>query len=397
MKVLLHENIHKVAKEKLEEYGFEVDLLEYSPKKEYMKELFLKYDIIGIRSKTKLTKDIIQESSHLLAIGCFCIGTNQVDLEAAKEAGIAVFNAPHSNTRSVAELVIAEMICLARQLGDRSSLAHQGKWLKSAVGSNEIRGKVLGIVGYGHIGSQVSVLAEAFGLSVIFYDITKKLSLGNAHQVESLEELFKLSDFVTLHVPETPETKNMITARELSQMKKGAHFINASRGSVVVIDDLVSSLKSGHIGGAAIDVFPKEPASNNETFSSPLQGVENVILTPHIGGSTEEAQFAIGQEVADSLYRFSKYGSTEGSVNLPNINAPIRNNAKRMTNIHINKPGVLGEINSIISASGANIEGQYLGTDDKIGYLIVDVQADMVGDLTAEIKKLDRCILTRQL
>ena len=207
MKVLLLENIHKVAKEKLEEYGFEVDLLEYSPKKEDMKELFLKYDIIGIRSKTKLTKDIIQESSHLLAIGCFCIGTNQVDLEAAKEAGIAVFNAPHSNTRSVAELVIAEMICLARQLGDRSSLAHQGKWLKSAVGSNEIRGKVLGIVGYGHIGSQVSVLAEAFGLSVIFYDITKKLSLGNAHQVESLEELFKLSDFVTLHVPETPETK----------------------------------------------------------------------------------------------------------------------------------------------------------------------------------------------
>ena len=395
MRILLLESIHNIALERLKSLGHEVELLDYSPEPKDMKELFSKYDVLGIRSKTKLTKEILSESSHLVAIGCFCIGTNQVDLEAAKECGIAVFNAPHSNTRSVAELVLAEMVVLARQLGDRNTMAHKGQWVKSAKGANEIRNKTLGIVGYGHIGSQVSVLAEAFGLNVIFYDVTKKLSLGNATQKETLEELLQEADFVTLHVPETTETQNMITKIELNQMKKGSYLINASRGTVVVIEDLVSALKSEHLAGAAIDVFPFEPASNKEEFTSPLQGLANTFLTPHIGGSTEEAQFNIGVEVAESLHKFIKTGTTEGSVNLPNINAPAKANTKRITNIHVNKPGVLGEINSIISASGANIEGQYLGTDENVGYLIVDVQADQVEGLASEIKQLERCLLTR--
>ena len=302
MRILLLESIHNIALERLKSLGHEVELLDYSPEPKDMKELFSKYDVLGIRSKTKLTKEILSESSHLVAIGCFCIGTNQVDLEAAKECGIAVFNAPHSNTRSVAELVLAEMVVLARQLGDRNTMAHKGQWVKSAKGANEIRNKTLGIVGYGHIGSQVSVLAEAFGLNVIFYDVTKKLSLGNATQKETLEELLQEADFVTLHVPETTETQNMITKIELNQMKKGSYLINASRGTVVVIEDLVSALKSEHLAGAAIDVFPFEPASNKEEFTSPLQGLANTFLTPHIGGSTEEAQFNIGVEVAESLH-----------------------------------------------------------------------------------------------
>lgn len=395
MKILLLENIHPIAKKRLEEEGFEVDLLSYSPGPKDMPNLFSKYDAVGIRSKTKITKDIIEESKSLLCIGCFCIGTNQVDLIEAKKSGVPVFNAPHSNTRSVAELVIAEMVALARQLGDRNTLAHKGTWLKSAKGSNEIRGKVLGIIGYGHIGSQVSILAESFGLKVQFYDITKKLSLGNAKAVESLDELLKTSDFVTLHVPETPETKDMISKEELSKMKPGSYLINASRGSVVVIEDLVEGLKSGHIAGCAVDVFPKEPASNKEEFTSPLQGLENVILTPHIGGSTEEAQLSIGMEVAESLIKFLKAGSSSGSVNFPNVDLSLKDGNHRIINIHKNQPGVLGEINGIISTGGANIEGQYLATDSDIGYLVIDVHADHVENLSTQIKALDRCIRTR--
>jgi D-3-phosphoglycerate dehydrogenase len=395
MKVLLLENIHPTAKEKLENEGFEVELLSYSPPPEQMPELFSKYDIIGIRSKTKLTKEILEQCSHLLAIGCFCIGTNQVDLEMAKKLGIAVFNAPHSNTRSVAELVIAEMVILARQLGDRNNLAHKGTWLKSAKGANEIRGKKLGIVGYGHIGSQVSVLAESFGLQVYFFDVTKKLPLGNAIALNSLEELLETCDFVTLHVPETAETKNMIGKKELNLMQKGSYLINASRGTVVVIEDLVEKLKQNHLGGCAIDVFPTEPASNEESFKSTLQELKNVFLTPHIGGSTEEAQFSIGNEVSESLSQFIKVGTTAGSVNFPQVDISFKPTKHRIVNIHKNVPGVLGKINGMISTQGANIEAQYLATDEQIGYLIIDVDGEHVDALSSEIKSLDQSILTR--
>ena len=397
MKVLLLENIHPVAKEKLESAGFEVDLLTHSPEPSEMDDLFSNYEVLGIRSKTKLTAEILNRNKHLKAIGCFCIGTNQVDLQAAKKIALSVFNAPHSNTRSVAELVIAEMVMLARQLGDRNTDAHQGRWNKSAKGANEIRGKKLGIIGYGHIGSQVSVLAESFGLDVSFYDTTKKLPLGNATAVESIEELLATSDFVTLHVPETSETQNMISSKELTLMKKGSYLINASRGTVVVIKDLVEALKSKHLGGAAVDVFPTEPASNKEEFYSALQNLEDVILTPHIGGSTEEAQHSIGLEVSESLIRYIKSGSTAGSVNLPNVEAAPRDKMYRIVNIHKNVPGVLGKINGHISSTGANIEAQYLATDEEIGYLIIDVGGENLDQLSDEINNLDENILTRVL
>ena len=395
MKILLLENIHPLAKEKLETRGFEVDLLTYSPEKPELIKLLKKYQVVGIRSKTKMTKEVLMESKQLLAIGCFCIGTNQVDLETAKELGICVFNAPHSNTRSVAELVIAEVIALSRQLCDRSMWAHSGKWEKSATGSNEIRGKTIGIVGYGHIGSQVSVLAEAVGLNVIFYDIVKKLPLGNATAVDSLEELLSNADFVTLHVPELESTRDMISSKELSMMRDKSYLINASRGSVVVIDDLVKSLKESHISGCAIDVFPSEPASNKESFSSELQGLNNVILTPHIGGSTEEAQVSIGGEVSESITRFIESASSLGSVNLPNVDLAQKANTKRMVNIHKNEPGILSEINNIISTAGINIVGQSLSTDETVGYLVMDVHNDDIDELSVNIGGLSRSIVTR--
>lgn len=394
-KVLLLENIHPTAKANLESDGHEVTLLSYAPDAQELITLLKDYDAVGIRSKTKMTKEVIQESKHLLSIGCFCIGTNQVDLEAANAVGIPVFNAPHSNTRSVAELVISEVIALSRQVGDKSMKAHKGVWDKSAVGANEIRGKNLGIIGYGHIGSQVSILAEAMGLNVHYYDITKRLPLGNATQCSTLEELMGLSDYVTLHVPGTPQTKNMITKKELSWMKKGSYLINASRGNVVVIDDLVNALKEGIVAGCAVDVFPEEPASNNDKFSSPLQGLANVILTPHIGGSTEEAQFNIGGEVSESLNKFLRLGITVGAVNFPEVEAFAKDNSSRLINVHRNEPGVLGKINNIISESGVNIAGQYLSTDETIGYLIVDVNSDQVDELRDKIKELERSIKTR--
>ena len=296
MRILLTENIHEIAKKSLSEEGFKVDLLAHAPTEDEYIKILKNYDVLGIRSKSIVTENILKNNPHLLTIGAFCIGTNQINLKKANKLGIAVFNAPHSNTRSVAELVLAEMIALSRQLGDRNTLAHQGEWMKSAEGSKEVRGKTLGIVGYGHIGSQVSILAEAFGLKVLFYDVIKKLPLGNAKSFTSLDDLLKKSDFVSLHVPETPSTSFMITEKQLSLMKKGSFLINASRGSVVNINDLVQALKSNHIAGCALDVFPHEPASNEEKFKTPLQGLKNVILTPHIGGSTEEAQYAIGLE-----------------------------------------------------------------------------------------------------
>lgn len=395
LKILLVENIHPVAKERLEAEGFQVDLISYAPAEDELVKLLPQYDAVGIRSKTEITKKVLDSVKNITTVGCFCIGTNQVDLVSAKSHGVAVFNAPHSNTRSVAELVIAEMIALSRQLGDRNTKAHQGEWIKSAEGSKEVRGKTLGIVGYGHIGSQVSVLAEAMGLKVIFYDVVKKLPLGNARMAFSLEELLTESDFVTLHVPEIPETMNMISEKELAQMKRGSYLINASRGTVVVIEDLAQAIKSKHIAGCAVDVFPVEPASNKEKFVSPLQGLSNVILTPHIGGSTEEAQKAIGLEVAESFRRFLKIGSTSGAVNFPNVDLPIKQGTSRILNVHKNEPGVLGEINGIISKAGANIEGQYLSTDEKIGYLVMDVHSSQVDQLAVDISKLGRSIRTR--
>lgn len=393
--ILLVENIHAVAVEFLESEGYKVDLLSYAPSEEELIRLIPDYCALGIRSKTEITSTVLKHMQNTLSIGCFCIGTNQVDLGAARSHGVAVFNAPHSNTRSVAELVIAEMIALSRQLGDRNTKAHRGEWMKSAEGSREVRGKVLGIIGYGHIGSQVSILAESMGLQVLFYDTVKKLPLGNAKSVATLNELLNASDFVTLHVPEAPENKNMISARELSEMKKGSYLINASRGTVVVIEDLAEALKSKHIAGCAVDVFPVEPASNKEEFSSPLQGLPNVILTPHIGGSTEEAQRAIGIEVAESFRRFLKNGSSSGAVNFPNVDLPVKKGTSRILNVHRNEPGVLGEINSIISKAGANIEGQYLSTDDEIGYMVMDVHYLHADQLAGDIEKLQRSIRTR--
>lgn len=395
LNILLVENIHPVAKEKLEEEGFKVDLISYAPSEEELLKTLPKYQVLGIRSKTELTAKVLENNPHLFAVGAFCIGTNQIDLKAARKEGIPVFNAPHSNTRSVAELVIAEMIALSRQLGDRNTLAHKGEWMKSAEGSREVRGKTLGIVGYGHIGSQVSILAEDLGMKVVFYDVIKKLPLGNAQAKSSLDDLLKVSDFVSLHVPETPHTKDMITKTQLSRMKKGAYLINASRGTVVVIEDLVEAIKAKQVGGCAIDVFPEEPASNKEKFLSPLQGLSNVILTPHIGGSTEEAQYAIGIEVAESFRRYLKIGSSSGAVNFPNVDLPVKQGTSRILNVHRNEPGVLGEINGIISREGANIEAQYLSTDDKIGYMVMDLSSPRAQQMADDIQKLSRSIRTR--
>ncbi len=393
--ILLVENIHPIAKDMLEGHGYHVDLITHAPTEDELIKLIPHYSALGIRSKTEITSKILEYSDNLLTIGAFCIGTNQIDLVSARKKGIAVFNAPHSNTRSVAELVIAEMIALSRQLGDRNNKAHKGEWVKSAEGSKEVRGKILGIVGYGHIGSQVSILAESMGLQVIFYDAVKKLPLGNAKAMTSLDELLTQADFVTLHVPEIPETMNMIGPKEFAIMKKGSYLINASRGTVVVIEALVEALKSKHIAGCAIDVFPVEPASNKESFVSPLQGLNNVILTPHIGGSTEEAQKAIGVEVAESFRRYLKIGSSSGAVNFPNVDLPLKKGTSRILNVHRNEPGVLGEINTIISKAGANIEGQFLSTDNEIGYLVMDVHSDHASNLSDEIAKLKRSIRTR--
>lgn len=392
---LLLENIHPGATLRLEEAHFQVK----NDKAAWSDEALLKgldgVTALGIRSKTHISKKVLNSAKSLQVIGAFCIGTNQIDLEAANRRGIPVFNAPYSNTRSVAELVLAELVILSRQLGDRSMAAHQGGWIKSAAGSREVRGKTLGIVGYGHIGSQVSVLAEAMGLRVIFYDILKKLPLGNARSMRNLGEVLRESDFVTLHVPETPLTKNLIGESELKSMKKGSHLINASRGTVVDIPALAKAIKAGHIAGAAVDVFPEEPESNDQKFKSELQGVANVILTPHIGGSTEEAQEAIGQEVSHSLIRFLRQGTTTGAVNFPQVEVPPLIEGVRLVNVHKNVPGVLGEINGLVSEKGANIKAQYLSTDAHIGYLVMDLEVAQADDLAKRIDALDTTIQTR--
>lgn len=395
--VLLLENIHPAAIEIFESMDCEVKSLKSALSEDELSHSLKGVDILGIRSKTQVSEKTLRENPQLRSIGCFCIGTNQVDLTRANSFGIPVFNAPFSNTRSVAEMVLAEIIVLARQLGDRSHEVHQGEWKKVSQQCFEVRGKTLGIVGYGHIGSQVSLLAEALGMQVKFYDIATKLALGNARSCKSLEELLMSSHFVTLHVPETPQTKEMIRATQLAYMPKGAYLINASRGTVVDVTALADALKSGHLAGAAIDVFPTEPESNLQKFDSPLRGLKNVILTPHIGGSTEEAQENIGREVAYSLTKFIGSGSTTGAVNFPQIELANPKNVRRILNVHKNVPGVLKNINRIVGDLGANISSQVLSTDPTIGYLAMDLQNDVSREVCEAVAKLPTSIRTHIL
>lgn len=394
IKILLLENIHPCAREALIDQGFQVDVEKSALSDNQLNLVLPKYQVLGIRSKTELSREVLAKNPHLLTIGAFCIGTNQIHLQEANKLGVPVFNAPYSNTRSVAELVLAEMIALSRQLGDANSAAHRGEWLKSAKGAHEVRGKTLGIVGYGHIGTQVSVLAEGLGLRVLYYDVVKKLPLGNARSKETLDQLLMESDFVSLHVPETPLTRNMIGQSQLQMMRKGSFLINASRGTVVDIPMLAQAMRSGHIAGAAVDVFPEEPQNNEQNFVSELQGIRNVLLTPHIGGSTEEAQEAIGREVSASLISYLKQGSTLGAVNFPNIAVPNKEAGSRLINVHRNVPGVLGTMNGIVSKAGANIRAQYLSTDQNIGYVVVDMELDNPQPVYDQIAKLTTSIKT---
>ena len=330
---------------------------------------------VGVRSRTQLTAEVLQHAQQLVAIGCFCIGTNQVDLKEAMRLGIPVFNAPFSNTRSVAELVLAQIIMLMRGIPEKNAILHRGGWVKSAADSFEVRGKTLGIIGYGHIGTQIGVLAEQLGMRVVFTDIEAKLPLGNAQATSSLEALLGAADVVTLHVPETPETAGMISAAQLSAMKLGSHLINASRGSVVDIDALADALARRHLHGAAIDVFPIEPQGNDSAFISPLSRFDNVILTPHIGGSTLEAQVNIGTEVAAKLIRYSSNGSTNSAVNFPEVALPGHAGRSRLLHIHRNVPGVMAQVNERLSAAGINIAAQYLSTNEDVGYVVIDVDS----------------------
>ncbi|HEY0862065.1 MAG TPA: phosphoglycerate dehydrogenase, partial [Pseudoxanthomonas sp.] len=377
IRVLLLEGVSQTAVETFRAAGYtQIEFHEKSLPEDELKRRIAEAHIVGIRSRTHLTDEVLAHARRLIAVGCFCIGTNQVDLDAAELAGIPVFNAPYSNTRSVAELVIAQAIMLMRGIPQKNAQCHRGGWSKSAAGSHEVRGKTLGIIGYGHIGTQVGVLAEALGMHVLFHDIETKLSLGNARPAIGLDDLLAQSDVVTLHVPETPATQGMFGAAQIAGMKPGAHLINASRGTVVDIDALADALKSGHVGGAAVDVFPVEPKGNAESFESPLRGLDNVILTPHVGGSTLEAQDNIGIEVAAKLVRYSDNGSTLSAVNFPEVTLPGHDGSRRILHIHRNVPGVLSQINDIFRDRGINIDGQFLRTDPKVGYVVIDVTAD---------------------
>jgi D-3-phosphoglycerate dehydrogenase len=397
IKVLLLENVHLSAQEIFAAEGFQVEALKTALPLDELKRKIADVHVLGIRSKTRVVAEALGAARRLLTLGCFCIGTNQVELGAANTQGIPVFNAPFSNTRSVAELILAEIISLARQLHDRSREVHVGKWRKVATRSYEVRGKTLGIVGYGHIGRQLGVLAEGLGMRVLFYDHIAKLPMGNNTAVPTLGQLLSGSDFVSLHVPETSQTKNMIGAAELTQMRPGSYLLNASRGTVVVIPALAESLKSGHLGGAAIDVYPEEPESNSDDFKSALQELPNVILTPHIGGSTSEAQAAIGREVATALTKFINSGATTGAVNFPNVELEQVRGTHRILNVHRNVPGVLRDINKIVSDFNANIQSQVLSTDPNIGYLIMDMDKDVSDGVHKAIANLETNIRTRIL
>ena len=398
IRILLLEGVHQSAVETLNSNGYtNVEYLKTSLSEEDLIEKVKDVHFIGIRSRTQITEAVVQAAEKLVAVGCFCIGTNQVDLKATQFKGIPVFNAPFSNTRSVAELVLGQLILLLRGVPSKNAKAHRGEWEKSAVGSYEARGKTLGIIGYGHIGTQLSILAEHLGMRVQFYDIEDKLVLGNSVQVKSLDTLLATSDVVSLHVPETLSTKDMIGKAELSKMKKGAILLNASRGTVVDIDALVEAMESEHLAGAAIDVFPVEPKSNTEEFESPLRQFDNVILTPHVGGSTQEAQENIGIEVAGKLAKYSDNGSTLSAVNFPEVSLPDHPGRSRLLHIHENRPGVLNQINQTFAEKGINIEAQYLQTVADIGYVVVDVEANKADEGLAQLQNIKGTIKTRLL
>jgi D-3-phosphoglycerate dehydrogenase len=398
IKFLLLEGIHPRAREVIEAAGY-TNITEQSGAltPEALQRALKGVHFVGIRSRTQLDAAAIEAADRLTAVGCFCIGTNQVDLQYAEQAGTPVFNAPFANTRSVAELSIAEIIMLMRGIPQKNAAAHRGEWLKSASGSTEIRGKTLGIVGYGHIGSQLGIIAESMGMRVIFQDVESKLPLGNAEDRPNLESLLKEADVVSLHVPDTPETRNLITASAINAMRKGSYLINASRGTVVDIDALGKALKSGHVAGAAIDVFPVEPKSNDDRFESPLVGLDNVLLTPHIGGSTLEAQKNIAIEVASKLVRYSDNGTTRSAVNFPQVSLPDHGDTSRIMHIHHNEPGVLQSINRVFFEHEVNIAAQYLQTDGDIGYVVMDVESENAADLMEELAKVPATIRTRIL
>jgi len=398
IKILLLEGLHPSSLEVLENAGYSnIECLKTSLPEAELIEKIKDVHFIGIRSRTELNENVLAAASKLVAIGCFCIGTNQVNLKAAEQRGIPVFNAPFSNTRSVAELVLGEILLLLRGIPEKSAKAHRGEWQKSAIGSFEARGKQLGIIGYGHIGTQLGILAENLGMRVRFYDIEDKLSLGNASQIAKLDELLATSDAITLHVPETPQTKYMIGASEFAKMKKGAIFINASRGTVVNIEDLADTLNQQHLSGAAIDVFPIEPKSNTEEFTSPLRGIDNVILTPHVGGSTQEAQANIGIEVAGKLAKYSDNGSTLSAVNFPEVSLPLHTGTSRLLHIHKNQPGIMNKINMAFADKEINISAQYLQTTADIGYVVMEVDAKDAEDALDELNKIDGTIRARTL
>lgn len=396
--ILFLENISKSAVKKFMDAGYSSvkQLPGALSENDLIKEI-KNVHLLGIRSKSKITSKVLENASKLQAIGCFCIGVNQVDIQEATKKGVTVFNAPYSNTRSVAELVIASSIMLIRKIPDKNKAAHEGKWLKDSTGSHELRGKTLGIVGYGNIGSQVSVLAESLGMKVIFYDTETKMPLGNAEAVASLKELLRLSDVITLHVPDLPTTRNMINKTNLKYCKPNAMLINYARGQVVDIPALRNALVDNELGGAAIDVYPVEPQKNGDIFETPLQGLSNVILTPHIGGSTEEAQLNIGEDVSGKLFNFLEKGITIGSHTTPALSLPPQEGTHRILHVHNNVPGVLSEINTTLSKNKINILGQYLKTNDAIGYVVLDVSKNISGNALELLKKVKETIKVRLL
>jgi D-3-phosphoglycerate dehydrogenase len=397
IKVLLLEGVHPAAAESFTEAGYSADLKAGAATEDALVGSMPDVHMLGVRSKTHVTERALDASKHLLAIGCYCIGTDQVALDAAARKGIPVFNAPFSSSRSVAELTMAEVVMLARKAAHRSMQLHAGRWEKTAQGSYEVRNKTIGIVGYGHIGPQVGLLAEAYGMRVAYYDIVRKLPLGNATALRSLDELLEKSDFVTLHVPATPRTRGMIGAAEIARMKKGSYLLNLSRGSVVDLDALKDALTAGKLAGAAVDVFPREPEGKIEEIDLPLRGLENVIMTPHVGGSTAEAQRNIGNEVSAALINFTDRGTTIGAVNFPEVELAQVDGCHRVLNVHRNVPGVLRDVNRIVADMGANVRAQILGTQGEIGYLIMDVDPSLSRQVKREIEALETNIRTRLL
>jgi D-3-phosphoglycerate dehydrogenase len=397
IKVLLLENVHKAAVEAFKSQGFDVEFHKGALDEDELAEKIKDVSILGIRSKTIVTKKVLENADKLMTIGAFCIGTNQIDLKEASKKGIAIFNAPYSNTRSVVELAIGEMIMLIRKVFVKSNGMHQKQWDKSAINSFEVRGKKLGMIGYGHIGTQLSVIGEALGMKVYFYDIVDKMPIGNARKCKTMDEVLEVADVLSLHIDGRKENTNLIGKKEFDKMKEGVIFLNMARGTVVDIPALVEAIKSGKVEGAGIDVFPEEPKTNNDPFVSELQGLENVILTPHIGGSTEEAQESIGTYVPERLLEFVNNGSTTGSVNLPEVQLPLLKGSHRILHIHKNVPGILAKLNNIFAKYDINITGQYLKTNEAVGYVIVDIEKDYTKELVQEIKALDETIKFRML